>query len=346
MAEDPKDWDIATRLVRGGLARSSHGEIAEALYLTQSFAYESAEAADARFSGEKPGYIYARYANPTVAMFEQRLALLEGAEACRALASGMAAVHLALMGLVKAGDHVVAGTSLLREQPKPLDRELLGRFGQYRLVSGTGASERSATDAALISGSLVDPECFSLIVERHHTPVFRYLTSRVGRASSEDLLADVFETAFRARQRYDTRYHDALPWLLGIATNVIHRHLRSETRRSSMVRRVTQLHGRNQEPSESVDSVVTSAERNDELHQVRNALETLDDKHREVLVLFAGLGFSYEDIARALGIRVGTVRSRLSRARRNLRELLATDGQYGTYVEADEPNQVAQEHPR
>ena len=185
-----------------------------------------------------------------------------------------------------------------------------------------------------------------MIVERHQTPVFRYLTSRVGRASSEDLLADVFETAFRARQRYDTCYDDALPWLLGIATNVIHRHLRSETRRSSMVRRVTQLHGRNQEPSEAVDSVVTSAERNDELHQVRNALETLDDKHREVLMLFAGLGFSYEDIARALGIRVGTVRSRLSRARRNLRELLATDGQYSTYVEADEPKQVAQEHPR
>ena len=112
MAEEPKDWDLATRLVRGGLSRSHYGEISEALYLTQSFAYESAEAADARFSGEKPGFIYARYANPTVAMFEERLALLEGAEACRALASGMAAVHLALMGLLKAGDHVVAGKAL------------------------------------------------------------------------------------------------------------------------------------------------------------------------------------------------------------------------------------------
>ncbi|HEY1879290.1 MAG TPA: O-succinylhomoserine sulfhydrylase [Caulobacteraceae bacterium] len=112
MAENPKDWDVATRLVRGGLARSAHGEIAEALYLTQSFAYDSAEAADARFSGEAPGFIYARYANPTVAMFEERMALLEGAEACRALASGMAAVHLALMGLLKAGDHVVAGKAL------------------------------------------------------------------------------------------------------------------------------------------------------------------------------------------------------------------------------------------
>ncbi len=112
MAEDPNDWEVATRLVRGGLARSEHGEMAEALYLTQSFAYDSAEAADARFSGAEPGFIYARYGNPTVRMFEQRLALLEGAQACRATASGMAAVHLALTGLLRAGDHVVSGKAL------------------------------------------------------------------------------------------------------------------------------------------------------------------------------------------------------------------------------------------
>ncbi|HKT54865.1 MAG TPA: O-succinylhomoserine sulfhydrylase, partial [Caulobacteraceae bacterium] len=88
------------------------GETAEALYLTQSFLYDSPEAADARFSGEDPGFVYTRYANPTVKMFEDRLALLEGAEGCRAQASGMAAVHLALMGLVSAGDHVVAGRAL------------------------------------------------------------------------------------------------------------------------------------------------------------------------------------------------------------------------------------------
>ena len=112
MAEDPKDWEVATRLIRGGLARSAHGEIAEALYLTQSFAYDSAEAADARFGGDDSGFIYARYGNPTVKMFEDRLALLEGAEACRATASGMAAVHLALTGLLRAGDHVVSGKAL------------------------------------------------------------------------------------------------------------------------------------------------------------------------------------------------------------------------------------------
>ena len=109
---DPRDWEVATRLVRGGTTRSQYGETAEALYLTQSFIYETAEAADARFAGNDPGFIYTRYGNPTVAMFEQRLALLEGAEGCRTAASGMAAVHLALTGLLRAGDHVVAGKAL------------------------------------------------------------------------------------------------------------------------------------------------------------------------------------------------------------------------------------------
>jgi len=112
MTDDPKDWEVATRLVRGGSMRSEYGETAEALYLTQSFLYDTAEAADARFAGTDPGYIYSRYGNPTTAMFENRLALLEGAEGCRATASGMAAVHLALTGLLRAGDHVVAGKAL------------------------------------------------------------------------------------------------------------------------------------------------------------------------------------------------------------------------------------------
>ena len=110
--ENPDDWEIATRLVRGGTMRSPFGETAEAIFLTQSFVYDSAESADARFAGDQPGFVYSRYANPTVKMFEDRLALLEGAQACRAQASGMASIHLALMGLLKAGDHVVAGRAL------------------------------------------------------------------------------------------------------------------------------------------------------------------------------------------------------------------------------------------
>ena len=128
MAEDPRDWDVETRLVRGGMARSPYGEISEALYLTQSFAYESAGAADRRFSGEEPGFIYQRFGNPTTQMFEDRLALLEGAESCRATASGMAAVHLALTGLVRAGDHIVAGRALFGSCRWILS-ELMPRFG-------------------------------------------------------------------------------------------------------------------------------------------------------------------------------------------------------------------------
>jgi O-succinylhomoserine sulfhydrylase len=128
MAEDPRDWEVETRLVRGGMARSPYGEISEALFLTQSFAYDSAEAADARFSGADPGFIYQRFGNPTTQIFEDRLALLEGAEVCRATASGMAAVQVALMGLLRAGDHLVAGRALFGSC-RWIISELLPRFG-------------------------------------------------------------------------------------------------------------------------------------------------------------------------------------------------------------------------
>ena len=128
MAEDPNTWDVETRLVRGGMARTPYGEMSEALFLNQSFAYESAGAADRRFSGEEPGFIYQRFGNPTTQIFEERLALLEGAEACRATASGMSAVHAALLGLLRAGDHLVAGNALFGSC-KWIVSELLPRYG-------------------------------------------------------------------------------------------------------------------------------------------------------------------------------------------------------------------------
>ena len=111
-SDSPESWAPATKAIRGGLTRSEHGETAEALYLTQSFVYASAEAANARFAGDDPGFVYSRYANPTVKMFEDRLALIEGAEACRTAASGMAAIFTALSGLVRAGDHILASRAL------------------------------------------------------------------------------------------------------------------------------------------------------------------------------------------------------------------------------------------
>ncbi|HEY8571778.1 O-succinylhomoserine sulfhydrylase [Phenylobacterium sp.] len=127
MAEDPRDWEIETRAVRGGMARSEHGEISEALFLTQSFSYDTAQAADERFAGG-PGFIYQRFGNPTTQMFEERLALLEGAEMCRATASGMSAVHVALTGLLRAGDHLVAGRALFGSC-RWIISEWLPRFG-------------------------------------------------------------------------------------------------------------------------------------------------------------------------------------------------------------------------
>ncbi len=118
----------ATRLVHGGTMRTPFGETSEALFLTQGFIYDTAAAAEARFKGEEPGFIYARFSNPTVRMFEERMALLEGAEDARATASGMAAVTAAMMGQVKAGDHVVAAKALFGSC-RYIVEDLLPRFG-------------------------------------------------------------------------------------------------------------------------------------------------------------------------------------------------------------------------
>jgi O-succinylhomoserine sulfhydrylase len=101
-----------TRLVQSGTLRSQFAETSEALFLTQGYVYDNAAQAEARFKGEDPGYQYSRFANPTVDMFERRIAEFEGAEAARATATGMAAVTLALVGQVKAGDHVVASKAM------------------------------------------------------------------------------------------------------------------------------------------------------------------------------------------------------------------------------------------
>src|SRR5215470_19795094 len=99
------DLRPATTAIHGGILRSQFGENSEAIFMTQSYVYESAEAAAARFKGDDPGFIYSRYANPTVAMFEERMRLLEGAGASRAAATGMAAVTASLLCFLKAGDH-------------------------------------------------------------------------------------------------------------------------------------------------------------------------------------------------------------------------------------------------
>jgi O-succinylhomoserine sulfhydrylase len=138
--------DPETLAVRGGLDRSEFGETAEALYLTSGFVYDSAEAAEARFKGEEPGFIYSRYGNPTVRMFEQRLAKLEGAEACYGTASGMAAIWAGLLAHLKAGDHLVASRVLFGSCIY-IVQTLLPRFGiETSLVDG---ADLEAWEAAI-----------------------------------------------------------------------------------------------------------------------------------------------------------------------------------------------------
>ena len=107
-----ESYGVDTRLVRSGLTRSEHGETCEAIFLSSGFVYESAEAAERRFTGEDPGYIYSRYGNPTISMFENRLASVEGAEGCFGMASGMAAVFASLACQVSSGDRIVAAKAL------------------------------------------------------------------------------------------------------------------------------------------------------------------------------------------------------------------------------------------
>ena len=126
-----------TELVQAGILRSQFGENSEALFLTQSYVYENAASAERRFKGEEKGFIYSRYGNPTVAMFEARMCALEGAQAARATATGMAAVTAALMGQLRAGDHVVAAKALFGSCRYVVE-DYLPRYGiASTLVDGT-----------------------------------------------------------------------------------------------------------------------------------------------------------------------------------------------------------------
>ncbi|MBL9095970.1 MAG: O-succinylhomoserine sulfhydrylase [Alphaproteobacteria bacterium] len=135
--EQGRTYGLKTRLVRGGLKRSANGETSEALYLTSGYAYDSPEQAEARFKGEEAGFMYSRFGNPTVAMFEERMALIEGAPAARATATGMAAVTSALLCHLRQGDHVIASRAMFGGCRYVIE-DILPRYGiQSTLVDGT-----------------------------------------------------------------------------------------------------------------------------------------------------------------------------------------------------------------
>jgi O-succinylhomoserine sulfhydrylase len=141
MSDHDHPLSLETQLVHGGTLRSQFNETSEALFLTQGYVYASAEQAEERFKSEQGGFIYSRYANPTVAMFEERVRLLEGAEAARATASGMAAVSASMLCFLKAGDHIVAGRALFGSCRYVIE-DICGRFGiTSTLVDGRDLSQ-------------------------------------------------------------------------------------------------------------------------------------------------------------------------------------------------------------
>ena len=136
-----KKFKLDTNLVRGGLTRSNFKETSEAIFLNSGFVYDSAEQAEAIFLGKKKGFQYSRYANPTVEMFEKRLALLDGSEACFATASGMAAVFGSMMCQLKAGDHVVSASALFGSCRYILN-DILPKFGiEVSFIDGRNIKE-------------------------------------------------------------------------------------------------------------------------------------------------------------------------------------------------------------
>jgi RNA polymerase sigma factor (sigma-70 family) len=179
-------------------------------------------------------------------------------------------------------------------------------------------------DSAVIATSLEDPKAFGAIFDRHAGALLRFLARRVDPAEAEALLGDVFRIAFERRGSYDVQREDARPWLYGIAANLVAKHWRSEGRRLRATARFAAQRGFGEDLAERA---VSAADARVVWPGIAEALDALPGPEREVLLLFAWEELSYNQIATALGVPVGTVRSRLNRGRTRLAAL--TGQMYG-----------------
>jgi RNA polymerase sigma factor (sigma-70 family) len=179
------------------------------------------------------------------------------------------------------------------------------------------------SDAAVIAASLDDPVRFGLIFDRHATVLHRYLVRRLGPDEADGMVGEIFRIAFEKRTTYDLERSLARPWLYGIATNLVAKHRRGEARRMHAMAR---LAAHRLPPLDLADRVSAVVDASDRWRGVAEAVTSLPEPERDALVLHVWEGLSYEEVADALGIPVGTVRSRLNRARRRLRELEGPSG--------------------
>jgi RNA polymerase sigma-70 factor (ECF subfamily) len=174
------------------------------------------------------------------------------------------------------------------------------------------------SDTELIARSVDDPERFAVLFDRHAGAVHRYLGRRVGELA-DDLLSDTFLIAFRRRAAYRPEHVEVRPWLIGIATNLVHGHVRAERRRyRALARAAAEPEPSGADPGDSADRLAAQALRG----PLAGALAGLKARDRDALLLFAWGELSYEEIAAVLDVPVGTVRSRLNRARRQTRAAL------------------------
>ena len=201
--------------------------------------------------------------------------------------------------------------------------------------AATDIPDAAPTDAQLIAESATRPRAFLELLERHQRILYGYMARRVGPDLAEDIVAETFTRAFALRERFDQARDDARPWLFGIALNLLRTHMRSETRKSRAYQRSgAALLDEAPDDDEVADRLDAS------LHgdTLTNAVKTLSQGDREALLLYAWGDLSYDDIALSLNIPVGTVRSRLNRARRQLREQLANTGVRPEHETADIPD--------
>ena len=179
------------------------------------------------------------------------------------------------------------------------------------------------SDAAVIAASLARPAAFGAIFDRHATALHRYLVRRLGPDEAEAMVGEAFRIAFEKRSTYDLERPNARPWLYGIATNLLSRHRRGEARR---LRAVARLAAQRLPPLDLADRVSHEVDAGSLWPRVADAVTSLPEAERDALLLHVWEGLSYEEVAHALGVPVGTVRSRLHRARGRIRELAATGG--------------------
>ena len=184
---------------------------------------------------------------------------------------------------------------------------------------GDPARDPFGDDATVIRDSMSDPERFAILVRRHAPAIQRYVTRRIGREAAEDVVAETFLIAFRQRGYYTDDGRDCLPWLYGIATRLAHRHWRGETRQLNLLAR-TGIDPVTEPFTDRVDAEVSA---NAAKARLAAAVARLPAGQRDALLLLVWADLSYDQIARATGVPMGTVQSRISRARRRLRKQLA-----------------------